>query len=491
MTIITARIHPAIGIARVGDSDSKFFVGPERRWDPALPKGESYRDADHKIKRQAARFRVFAYHDDFRVEELTSANAEITWTVHLANRKAIARRRRARGNGPSAERNAAHQSPHRDGLVVDPGPHSVSGPGHPAVALDGKFAVPGLDPMDVHQMDVHLGDISTDADGHLLVLGGRGGSGSPTDHPLDDDGDSDEWFDDVSDGTISATVLLNRERIEVEGARVIVCPPKFAPPVGSVVRLWDALFEALADPAVKSARPSYLHDIYPILQAANDAGAVSAAARSQHMFVHRVKTSKVMFDILRRVTTSGAGHMPKLNAGPGQGTELSLTQTQKSRIASWAAGDFVDDWPAGADFPPPDKDITPDGLDKAALENCSGGALFPGVEAGKFLLDKGNYVEDFTVRGLHPSFRLLADIPPGEVTAEMSLPWAGDFHYCRNWWPAVRPDQVVPEGSPPGSRPVEWARDAEDLDAFVKELWAKLGFVTRRGGDLVETERRL
>ena len=88
MAITEVRIHPAIGIARVGDSDTDFFIGPEKPYDKPEPPG-GYKDAQCRIKRQAARFRVFGY--DSRVPtELTAANATIEWTVHLTNRKAAA-----------------------------------------------------------------------------------------------------------------------------------------------------------------------------------------------------------------------------------------------------------------------------------------------------------------------------------------------------------------------------------------------------------------
>lgn len=483
MTIIAARIHPAIGIARVGDSEKGSFTGPERRWDPALPPGETYRDDDGRIRRQAARFRVFAHHDDRRVEELTAATAEITWTVHLANRKAVARRLLRKG--AEVDRNANYRPPRRDGLIVDAGPQRVSGPGQAAVRLAGTFTVDGHDPA-----EVYLGEISTDADGHLVVLGGRGAAGSPSHQVVDGPGDSAEWFDDISDGPVSATVRIGGRVIDAEGARVIVGPPKFAPPIGNVVRLWDALFDAFAGDAAKAAQPSYVRDIFPILQAAADTGAVDRTARGRHRFAHPVTDAGLKADILRRVTTAGPGHMPMLKGDPGR-DELSLTRTQIELIRRWAAGDCADDWPAGADFPPADEVITPEGLDRAALENCAGRALTPGVEAGKFLLERQNYVGDFTVGGAYPSFRLRPDVPPGAVTAGLSLPWQADFHYCRDWWPAERPDQVVPEGALPGSDPVEWARDAEQLGGFVAGSWAKLGFVVRRGTDLVETERTL
>ena len=40
------------------------------------------------VKRQAARFRIYAHHDDGSVEEITDAEADISWTVHLVNKKA-------------------------------------------------------------------------------------------------------------------------------------------------------------------------------------------------------------------------------------------------------------------------------------------------------------------------------------------------------------------------------------------------------------------
>ncbi|MGW3960945.1 LodA/GoxA family CTQ-dependent oxidase [Amycolatopsis sp. NPDC005003] len=490
MTIIAARIHPAIGIARVGDSDSEPFIGPEIPGDPAFPQGIDYRGTDHRIRRQAARFRVFGYHDDGRVEELTAATADIRWTVHLVNRKAVGRRLGARGNGPGTERNSAHRAAaERAKLVIDPGPHSVEGSNRRPVRLDGDFVVPHHP--EESKESVRLGEISTDADGHLVVAGGRGRAGSPSGHKFNDAGDSDEWYDDVSDGPVSATVRMAGVTIDVEPARVIVGPPKFAPPVGNVVRLWDVVFEALADDAAKFARPSYVRDIYPILQAARDVGAVNGPARTRHRFTHPVRDTDTKDKILARIRATGPTHMPRLYGSKQGRLDLALTKTQKRRLESWAANDFDDDWPDGADSPPVDTAITPDGLDRAALENCVGGALEPGVEAGKVLVDPANYVGDFTVGGRHPSFRLRPDLPPGAVTEGMALPWQQDFHECQGWWPAVRPDRVVPDGAPPNESE-EWLRGAEDPEQFARGCWAHLGFVLRRpDGELVERDRTL
>jgi len=70
---MTYRIHPAVGIARLGDSPEAFCISPEK---PAqLPiecdangnaaKGDApikhFKDNKGRIKRQAARFQIFAY----------------------------------------------------------------------------------------------------------------------------------------------------------------------------------------------------------------------------------------------------------------------------------------------------------------------------------------------------------------------------------------------------------------------------------------------
>ena len=86
--IVIFKIHPAIGIARIGNSPDKFFIGPEIPGINKIPAG-GYKDEKMRVKRQAARFRIFGYDQEGNVvEEITSANADIRWSVHLANKKA-------------------------------------------------------------------------------------------------------------------------------------------------------------------------------------------------------------------------------------------------------------------------------------------------------------------------------------------------------------------------------------------------------------------
>jgi hypothetical protein len=59
--IASCRIHPAIGIARVGGSE-EFIIGPEvpGQLRPA-PGPNGFKDESGQLLRQAARFRIYAY----------------------------------------------------------------------------------------------------------------------------------------------------------------------------------------------------------------------------------------------------------------------------------------------------------------------------------------------------------------------------------------------------------------------------------------------
>ena len=88
------KIHPAIGVARVGDSEHSFYIGPERAGGlPTEPEGgapvEHFKDAAGALRRQAARFRIYAGDAEIVVGgELEGQRVvDIVWTVHLANKK--------------------------------------------------------------------------------------------------------------------------------------------------------------------------------------------------------------------------------------------------------------------------------------------------------------------------------------------------------------------------------------------------------------------
>ena len=84
--ITSCVIHPGIGVARVGNSATDYFIGPEVPG-PVGPPDGGYKDASGAIKRQVARFRIYGLNAAGEVvQEITAADAEITWHVHVANR---------------------------------------------------------------------------------------------------------------------------------------------------------------------------------------------------------------------------------------------------------------------------------------------------------------------------------------------------------------------------------------------------------------------
>src|ERR687883_626890 len=86
--IVRCVIHPGVGIARLGNSPSGFYVGPEAPGQLPAPEG-GFKDSAGRIKRQAARFRVYGLDQAGNVvREVTADVGQVTWRVHLANRKA-------------------------------------------------------------------------------------------------------------------------------------------------------------------------------------------------------------------------------------------------------------------------------------------------------------------------------------------------------------------------------------------------------------------
>jgi hypothetical protein len=572
------KIHPAIGIARVGDSRQEWFVGPETPGRAVKPVSGLFRDSAHRIKRQAARFRVWEY----RVgaggkltpsREITLRDAAITWTVNLANKKAsffhfkYLRGERTAAGKPLSGYDASHpirndsvgtggaRSPdatRRKQLWIDSGAVRIKAKegAHKVVKDHGTEAAIDL-----------LGGLRTDASGRLYVYGGYGrAEPKVAGTQLPDSFDNDGWFDDVSDGPVTAQLAFpDGRRVTVGGwtdaaiaagtpgtdgggAWVIVAPPDYAPQITNFVTLYDTLLEVarkhlsvpnnqLFDPPTSGlggpgqlwrlARlkaglstyvPSYTHEVYPILVRVLDQRWVDKTLRAragtgglhgptdlEAMWADLGKKSSAAartraFERLRPPTgtPAAAETMPKLwgddfTSGPG----LRLTPTMYGILERWKDGHFVEDWP-GASPPEPAAAVTPDGLDRAALEAAVGGALGPGIETGWLVRDPQIYAEPFRLK--HH-----ADVPPGHLSQQLALPWHCDFLACHRtlglgWWPAIRPDEVNVKGS---STMQPWNRDSAGTPhtrmAFTTGAWAQLGFVLDVQGDrslFEERERR-
>ena len=148
MADLVYRIHPAIGVARVGDApgDDDFFIGPEVP--EVTPPGP--RKKNGFVLRQAARFRVYAYRRvagrlelDGEVRPGFGGVVDIRWTVHPANRKAafvefdgLAGEAGKYHDGADMTSRGPRNAGQPAGWEIDPGPRSISGVGSPAVRFD-------------------------------------------------------------------------------------------------------------------------------------------------------------------------------------------------------------------------------------------------------------------------------------------------------------------------------------------------------------------
>lgn len=181
MTDSVLRIHPAIGFARVGNSQD-YYLAPESSAGLDQEGSEIYgglpikkgtendpisekdlRDAQGALKRQGQRFRIYRYDDaqaagsypyQGKVTEITIGSevdgktvADIVWTVHLANKKANCWKegsleQYADGRTPDL-RNASFagtdkpEDPRRlEKLVIDAGPRAIRGANAERISFD-------------------------------------------------------------------------------------------------------------------------------------------------------------------------------------------------------------------------------------------------------------------------------------------------------------------------------------------------------------------
>jgi L-Lysine epsilon oxidase N-terminal/L-lysine epsilon oxidase C-terminal domain len=507
-TIVSAAIHPAIGIARVGDSHDDWFLGPEVP-DPEPPPVGSYRDAAGALKRQAARFRVYGYDADGRVvRELTAADADVTWTVHVANTKAAWYQFQlaldipdAADAIPSALRNAGVQD--RSSLVIDPGPRSITG-----VDAHGPDHV--FDTGEFRGRSVYLGELRTDEAGRLVFLGGRGVSASSDGEPADDFANNDDWHDDVSDGPVTAEVVLGGRRLPVEPAWVVVAPPNYGPGILSVRTMYDLLLDLFTTAGMVPfpERVSFSDHVSPILDRLCGLQWVNRGFAGQYGWGGREdfadaayrrrlaspaaadqEVRRQVFSAFRVTARDGMSPVPwpwlygdGMNLPPASPRQhLCLSATQYRYLQAWSAGKF--DAPDGAAAPRSIEEVDvaeqPAMLDRAALDHCLADAFHPGCELTWPVRHLSMYSAPFRIRHrtaedppfawppvLTPEIALGPAGPlhgqgPGDLTRWMAVPWQCDTASCRDgyearhdadydpylptFWPARVPNQVLPE----------------------------------------------
>ena len=483
--VVRAAIHPSIGVARLGNSKDECFFAPEVVDPPPNPP-EFYRDGSGALKRQAVRFRMYGLNARGHViTELTLANAEITWTVHLANKKAAWYQFQLALDIPEARsaplaflRNAAIGN--RNDLVIDPGPRHISGAsvrGGPAYSFDtGQFM----------GTPVYLGEVRTDRHGRLVVLGGRGKSASYDDSRALTFANNEGWYDDTSDGPVTATVRIGGGTVPVDPAWVVVAPPNYAPGQKSVRTMWDLM----RDTAIKGrmlpvpTRPSFDTDIRPLferlsrLQWVNKGYAAAFGWRGPHHYVTpewlaRLSRNTPDDEELRRTIANAFRHFSRDGWSPtpwpwlyGDAMNVppvhtprqnaALSDTQLNLLQQWAKGDFEsDDDPARPPFQTLD-DVPlaarPEMLDRASLEFCLADAFHPSCEMTWPMRHASLYMAPFRIAHakegwVEPQYGAVLNLvdllgmlpwgplgrqPPGGITRWMAVPWQTDTASCRS-----------------------------------------------------------
>jgi hypothetical protein len=286
----TYRIHPGVGIARLGNSPYAFCISPEQP--AALPidcdkegnpllgadgqaeqRITAFKDEAGRMKRQAARFQVWAYDDEDprgrplklgdQIEGGGNAGTlvNIQWRVYLANKKScwyeFQQLNGEHGYAPGHPlRNAAiTDEDARQHLIIDPGPRTVDHKTTRKASFnrDSEDYATTFPPMLKPNSIDTLGDLLTDDTGRLLVLGGLGHSGSFRSDEfgqprITNYANNDGWFDDTSDGPVMARLvmfspLVQRLRyVDVEYPAWVICAyPAYVPEILDVVTMEDVI----------------------------------------------------------------------------------------------------------------------------------------------------------------------------------------------------------------------------------------------------------
>ena len=140
------KIHPSVGVARLGNSPNEICLSPDRigglpfeadSYGNLIGPIKNFKDSTGRIKRQGQPFKIFS--DDG--SEITLSHPDvlsIDWTVHLANKKAEwYQYSELQGNllygvsnsytNQNIQKRNAEITENRQTLFIDPGPRNISG----------------------------------------------------------------------------------------------------------------------------------------------------------------------------------------------------------------------------------------------------------------------------------------------------------------------------------------------------------------------------
>ncbi len=517
------KISPSVGVARLGNSHKQFCLSPDKigglpyeadEFGNKLGPIQNFKDDESQVRRQGQVFKIMDTND----HELTTSSptvASMEWTVHLANKKAAWYQfSELKGNllfGPGNSykeqgvelRNPSVKGDDRQALIIDPGPRTISGAkqsinfdkssvphGYPArfpseYTFEENGTLRPRKPVDPEGVKygtevTTLGNLKTDNDGRLIVLGGYGNAGG--DEPLTSYGGSNTWHDDISDGPVYCKITFNDGTPTVTlQAWVIVGSPDFAPEIVNISNLSDTMFDVGVRafnfvPEMrhnggfnKSYKVNYQRDILPIVKrfAAYQwvANVQSMMAFSANVFdlsdpSDANKENRLnYFSYFRRPNdkSNNSSNQPQselfkkqgdnmfpmmpLNSGSNSVSNttivkfLALNDTQYFMLEQWAHGNFENNSDY-ASFP-----ISKE--DQASVGNCVGLPMCPGIEVTWSLQNPKIYEKAYIIAdqkgpggynetGLTPS-RDEAEgggCQPGDLTKRMACPWQADFFQC-------------------------------------------------------------
>jgi len=499
-------IHPSVGVARLGNSHGLFCLSPDtigglpfeadtfgNQQGPVI----HFKDASGQVRRQGQPFKIFG--EDGKEITLDTPNVEsMEWTVHLASKKAAwYQYSEMQGNllfgneNSYASRQVPFRNPditgdqQRQALIIDPGPRTVSGK-RQSIAFDKQnvpTGYPATFPNDTVKYGTPvttLGNLLTDDQGRLVVLGGFGNAGG--DLPLTSYGGSSTWHDDISDGPVYCTITFKDgiAPVTVQGW-VIVGSPDFAPEIVNISALSDTMFDVGVrcfnlvpdmckdgnwDPSFKA---NFQRDILPIIKrlgqyqwVANvqpmlaftsnifdftDAGEANRKNRENYFSyfrapngIHDPSPMQPSATLFKENKEDIFPLMP-LNSGSNSVSNLTiikflaLNDTQYFLLGQWAKGAFVSD----SNYMP----YPVSSMDTASVGNCVGLPMCPGIEVTWSLQNPSVYSAPFVIfdekgkdgynqTGLSPSRDECegGGCQPGDLTKRMACPWQADFFQC-------------------------------------------------------------
>ncbi|MBJ7556179.1 CTQ-dependent lysine 6-oxidase LodA [Marinomonas spartinae] len=524
---MTLSIHPSVGVARLGNAEGNNFllnptkIGglPHEHDENMQPTTEviNFKDEAGRIRRQGQVFKVF----DESGEELTlqSPNVErIEWTVHLANKKAawyefselngnlLYGQANSYTNRKIQFRNKSvgliglddYDLAERQKLIIDLGPRTIAGylseieiSIHNIPSDYTHASYPKGEMKQGSKTFESLGTLRTDNQGRLIVLGGYGFAGGNTN--LEGYGGGDDWYDDISDGSVTCVVTYKNASQMTTNAWIVVGSPDFAPEIVNISTLNDTFFDVgvryfnlvpdmygESNSTGSGFNHNYIanfdRDILPIIQRISQyqwvANVQSMSGFFSYQFDYRDNSEarkpermkyynyfrqldkKVIgdYDQPQQQLMSGDSDgnrfpMMPLNSGSNSVKSanaydltnnvvekfLALDATQMFLLKQWAEGKFnVGDCQA---FP-----VNP--MDAASIGNCVGLPMCPGIEVTWNLQNPALYEDAYKIKhrdkvnysqtGLSPSRDECegGGCEPGDLTKRMACPWQADFFNC-------------------------------------------------------------